>query len=179
MCAEGDPGSWRDIQTSTSHLMKLSCILNGIFFRKSGEFYLTWGFTAIAMHRCNYDYGFFKGMCLLFTNFDHIHLRIELKGIKSHHVKNLGRKISVCVKKKKQSCGLCSKYTLGRSCSKTESTSCSLSLYFCTWNIRNHKQELSPKFPHNLSSYLFRLIKKQEDERSNYECITRNLLIAL
>lgn len=37
-----------------------------------------------------------QGICLLFTNFDHIHLRIEFKGMKSHHVKNLGSKIYMC-----------------------------------------------------------------------------------
>lgn len=49
-----------------------------------------------------------RGICLLFTNFHHIHLKIELKGMKSHHVKNLGSK-TIRVKKKKQSGGLCHK----------------------------------------------------------------------
>ena len=49
-----------------------------------------------------------QGICLLFTNFDHIHLRIEFKGMKAIMLKILGAK-SICVKKKKQSGGLCHK----------------------------------------------------------------------
>lgn len=61
------------------------------------------------IQKCNLSMDFIKGVCLLFTNFDHIHLRIKLKGIKSRYVKNLGKKVSECVKKKKQSNGLCDK----------------------------------------------------------------------
>lgn len=80
-----------------------------------------------------------KGLSLLFTSFDHSHLRIEFKGLKSHHVKNLGSQSSACIRKKRQSGGLSSKYTLGKSCSKTENESWSLGLYFSMWNIRTHK----------------------------------------
>lgn len=80
-----------------------------VYFRKSGEFRLVLGFTSIVVHNVTMTVDFIKGICLLFTNFDYIHLSIKLKGIESHHVKNLGNKVSICVKKKKQPSGLYSK----------------------------------------------------------------------
>lgn len=61
--------------------MKLSFILNDVFVRKSGEFFvsfrvsLVWLCTVVTMTMDS-----IRGICLLFTNFHHIHLKIELKG---------------------------------------------------------------------------------------------------
>lgn len=53
------------------------------------------------VHRCNLIMDFIKGICLLFTDFDHNHFRSKLQGIISIMSKILGTKsVYVCVKKR-------------------------------------------------------------------------------